>query len=200
MPSTRKRRTTKAEVGIFLVRGIMKGAVSPKQERLQSGLHRQKRRRPACVAGIECFSEYRESSHTVVRGRRTVSSRGNVSSIVASLGLVCWRSRGTGRRSYWWRSGLLQERLERLLLARLCSGARRGSIRSGRLLLESWLHVDSHRHVLELDERLRLAVLVAAQIAARLAPLSIGVLPVVLTTGLVLADDLVEGIGGRVLH
>ena len=37
MPSTRKRRTTKAEVGIFLVRGIMKGAVSPKQERLQSG-------------------------------------------------------------------------------------------------------------------------------------------------------------------
>ena len=68
------------------------------------------------------------------------------------------------------------------------------------MLLESWLHVDSHRHVLELDERRRLAVLVAAQIAARLAPLSIGVLPVVLTTGLVLADDLVEGIGGRVLH
>ena len=54
--------------------------------------------RPACVAGIECFSEYRESSHTVVRGR-TVSSRVNASSIVASLGWACRRGRGIGSGS-----------------------------------------------------------------------------------------------------
>ena len=41
MPSTRKRRTTAACVGIFMVKGILEGTVSPKQEWLQSDLHRQ---------------------------------------------------------------------------------------------------------------------------------------------------------------